>query len=284
MPRQDIAFLPKDNDLREDVHMLGVLVGEVIREQCGDKLFEIVEADRRAAIARRDGDKQRGLELELRTRGLPAEEAQEVLRAFSTWFEMVNMAEKVHRIRRRRHYLTETDTPQPSGIEEAVQKLKSHGLSLPQVRHLLLELWIEPVFTAHPTESTRRTILRKQQKIAVLLLKRFGVGATNAETRVLWDRIRTEITSGWQTADNSRERLTIADEREHVLFFIVEILYQIVPLFYEEIESAIEKAQATRRSGKLAEALAIVAAAPRSAISEPRLKQLADEIAKDVGI
>src|SRR5262245_26633724 len=238
MPRQDIAFQPKDIELREDVHNLGVLVGEVIREQCGDGLFAVVEADRRAAIARRNGDKQRGLELELRTRGIPSDQAREVVHAFSTWFEMVNMAEKVHRIRRRRHYLTETDTPQPSGIEEAIRRLKDHGLELPQVRHLLLELWIEPVFTAHPTESTRRTILRKQQEMADLLLQRLGASRLSTDTRVLWERIRSEITSGWQTADNSRERLSINDEREHVLFFIVEILYSIVPIFYEEIETA----------------------------------------------
>src|SRR6185295_7708814 len=101
--------------------------------------------------------------------------------------------------------------------------------------------WSEPVFTAHPTESTRRTILRKQQKIAQLLLGRLGLSRTAAETRQIWDRIRGEITGGWQTAENSRERLTVADEREHVLFFIVEILFQIVPVFYEEIEAALEK-------------------------------------------
>ncbi|HKQ81920.1 MAG TPA: phosphoenolpyruvate carboxylase [Steroidobacteraceae bacterium] len=249
MPRQDISFPTKDVELREDVHMLGVLVGEVIREQCGDALYEAVEADRVAAIARREGDRQRGLELVLRTRGVPSEQAEDVLRAFSTWFEMVNMAEKVHRIRRRRHYINDASTPQPNGIEEAIRRLKEHGLTLPQVRHLMLELWIEPVFTAHPTESTRRTILRKQQKIAELLLKRLGLGSTAAETRLLWERIRTEITSGWQTADNSRERLSVADEREHVLFFIVEILYQIVPVFYEEIETALEKVYGPEASG-----------------------------------
>src|SRR5262245_30395151 len=106
----------------------------------------------------------------------------------------------------------------------------------------MIEIWIEPVFTAHPTESTRRTILRKQQKIAQLLLGRLGLSRTAAETRQIWDRIRGEITGSWQTAENSRERLSVADEREHVLFFIGEILFQIVPIFYEEIEAALEQA------------------------------------------
>jgi phosphoenolpyruvate carboxylase len=241
MPRQDIIFPAKDAELREDVHMLGNLVGEVIREQGGDALFEAVEKDRQAAIARRDGDEGGTLELIAGTRDVPASQARDLVRAFSTWFEMVNMAEKVHRIRRRRQYLNEGVT-QPGGIEEAVVKLKEQGLTLPDIRHLMLQLWIEPVFTAHPTESTRRTILRKQQKIAQLLLGRLGLSRNSpAESRVMWERIRTDITSGWQTADNSRERLTVADEREHVLFFVVEVLFQIVPIFYEEIEAALEK-------------------------------------------
>jgi len=246
MPRADISFPLKDAELREDVHILGTLVGEVIREQGGDSLFQVVEQDRQAAIARRDGDADGALELSVRTRDVPAAQAKDLVRAFSTWFEMVNMAEKVHRIRRRRQYMNE-GTLQPGGIPAAIMRLKESGLDLHGLRKLLLDLWIEPVFTAHPTESTRRTILRKQQKIAQLLLRRLELSnSALAETRALLERIRAEITSGWQTADNSRERLTIADEREHVLFFIAEVLYHIVPIFYEEIEAAINEVYGTQ--------------------------------------
>jgi len=243
MSRADIIFPPKDAELREDVHILGMLVGEMIREQGGEALFQAVEQDRQAAIARRDGDAEGALELSVRTRDVPTAQARDLVRAFSTWFEMVNMAEKVHRIRRRRQYLNE-GTIQPGGIQAAIMRLKESGLDLAGLRRLLLELWIEPVFAAHPTESTRRTILRKQQRIALLLLQRLRLSHTAAlgETRTLLERIRAEITSGWQTADNSRERLTVADEREHVLFFIAEVLYEIVPVFYEEVEAAINEA------------------------------------------
>jgi phosphoenolpyruvate carboxylase len=240
MPRSDISFPLKDAELREDVRTLGALVGEVIREQGGDALFDMVERDRQAAIARRDGDPLGARELAVRTRDVPSTEARDLVRAFFTWFQMVNMAEKVHRIRRRRQYLNEGAT-QPGGILDAIVKLKEKGLGLADIRRLMLEMWIEPVFTAHPTESTRRTILRKQQKIAQLLLGRLGLSRTAAETRQIRERIRSEITTGWQTAENSRERLTVADEREHVLFFIAEVLYQIVPIFYEELEAALEQ-------------------------------------------
>jgi phosphoenolpyruvate carboxylase len=245
MPRSDISFPLKDAELREDVHTLGALVGELIREQGGDALFEAVEQDRQAAIARRDGSAEGARELAAHTRDVPAAQARDLVRAFSLWFEMVNMAEKVHRIRRRRQYLNE-GTTQPGGIVEAVTRLHSQGLGLDEIRRLMIEIWIEPVFTAHPTESTRRTILRKQQKIAQLLLGRLGLSRTAAETRQIWDRIRSEITGGWQTAENSRERLTVADEREHVLFFIAEILFQIVPIFYEEIAAALEQVYGTQ--------------------------------------
>lgn len=239
MPRQEIHFPLKDAALRDDVHTLGNLVGEVLREQGGDALYDSVEGDRQAALARRAGDNEAGVQLVLRTRNRTADDARDLIRAFSTWFQMVNMAEKVHRIRRRREYLNDSTTAQPGGIMDAVQKLKAKGLQLEDVRRLMQEIWIEPVLTAHPTESTRRTILRKQQQIAELLLSRLDLPANSAEARINLDRVRAEITAGWQTADNSRERLTVADEREHVLFFVVEVIYKIIPVFYEEIEGAL---------------------------------------------
>ncbi|MBK7251098.1 MAG: phosphoenolpyruvate carboxylase [Gammaproteobacteria bacterium] len=106
---------------------------------------------------------------------------------------------------------------------------------------LLAELRIEPVFNAHPTESARRTILRKQQRIAEMLLGRLDPTLTPGEARSMWQRVRLELTTSWQTEDHPRERLTVADEREHVLFYLSEILYRILPTFYEEIALSLER-------------------------------------------
>lgn len=236
MPRQIVKFPLKDVALRDDVHALGELLGEVLSEQGGHELFDVVEGDRQAALNRRDGDGSD--EIVIRTRGREANQARDLVRAFSTWFQMVNMAEKVHRIRRRRQYINEGGGGQPGGIDEALIKLKNHGLSFEEVKKLLQEIWIEPVMTAHPTESKRRTILRKQKVVSELLLSRLDLPVNSNEARVNWERVRSEITTGWQTADNSRLKLTIADEREHVLFFVVEVIYKIIPVFYEEIEAA----------------------------------------------
>jgi len=241
MQRTDIQFPAKDAALREDVHELGAMVGDVLREQGGAKLFELVEGDRTAAIRRREGAPEGALELKIRAADRPPAVARDLARAFSTWFQVVNLAEKVHRIRRRRQYFVGASTPQPTGVEAALVTLKQHGASLEDVLELLRGLRIEPVFTAHPTESTRRTILRKQQRIAQLLLQRMDPTLTAQESRGVWGRIREEITVAWQTEEHPRQRLTVADEREHVLFHLIEILYRIVPAFYEEVESALQK-------------------------------------------
>jgi phosphoenolpyruvate carboxylase len=239
MARKGIFFPLKDAALRDDVHTLGGLVGEVIRDQCGAALFEAVEGDRQAAIGRRQADPDQTVSMVVRTQGRTAQEAQDLIRAFTTWFQVVNLAEKVHRVRRRRQYMNDSSTPQPGGLEECFARLHSRGLSLEQVVALLGRLSIEPVFTAHPTESTRRTLLRQQQRIARLLIGRLDPSRTPGERRATIERVRTELTTGWQTAGNSRERLTVADEREHVLFFLVEVVYEVIPAFYEEVEAAL---------------------------------------------
>ncbi|HEV7715733.1 MAG TPA: phosphoenolpyruvate carboxylase, partial [Steroidobacteraceae bacterium] len=242
MIRSQIHFPPQHEALREDVHALGGLVGEILMEQGGPELLDLVEQDRVAAIGRREGDPQASAELVLRVKGRPPHLARDLVRAFSSWFQVVNLAEKVHRIRRRREYFVKDSArPQPGGVQAALAQLKSDGLTLGDVLGLIGTLRIEPVFTAHPTESTRRTILRKQQHIAQLLLDRLNPTLTPNDMRALWGGIRTELTAGWQTEDHPREKLTVADEREHVLFYLTEILYRVVPPFFEEIAMAIEK-------------------------------------------
>jgi phosphoenolpyruvate carboxylase len=240
--RDQIQFPPKHLALREDVHELGVLVGDMLREQGGQSLYDLVEGDRRAAIQRRRDGSAAGDGLALRVAGRPPAQARDLVRAFSTWFQAVNLAERVHRIRRRREYfLADSGRPQPGGIEDALAQLKQQGLALDDVLQLLATLRIQPILVAHPSESTRRTQLRRQQRMADSLLDRLNASLEPQERRHLWARLRTEITTGWQTEEHPRQRLTVADEREHALFHFAEVLYRIVPTFYEEIAGALEK-------------------------------------------
>ena len=236
--RSHIQFPPEHAALREDVHALGELIGEILREQGGQSLFDLVELDRRAAIARREGDEQARLELAASVKDRPPELARDLVRAFSMWFRGVNLAEKVHRVRRRREYFRGTDHPQPGGVRSAIAQLQSRGLALEEVLSLLDGLRIEPVFAAHALSSTRRTLLRKQQRAAARLL-RVRPELTPQESVNLWSGIRFELTTAWQTEDLPRNQLTVGDEREQILFYLVEILYRVVPAFYEEIAQAI---------------------------------------------
>jgi len=242
MYRHGIQFPIKDAALREDVHALGEVIGETLREQGGDAFLELVEGDRHAAITRREGDAAAGELLQRRTEGRSPSTATDLTRAFSIWFQAVNTAEKVHRVRRRRQYLNASTTGQPGGIVDCIARLHRDGLSLDEVLELIGSISIEPVFTAHPTESTRRTLLRKQQRIAQSLLERLNEALTPSELGTVWARVRLEITSIWQTEEHPRAGLTVVDEREHVAFYLVEILYRVVPFFYEEIAAAVGQA------------------------------------------
>jgi len=235
---QDITFEDKDQALRDDVRTLGRLVGELLKDQGGDELFELVETARLRSIRRREGNEAPGEELADLVRNLDLSLAMEVIRAFSTYFQMVNTAEKVHRIRRRRSYLQEVGQFQPGGLEETMVKLKASGLDLPALTTLLQQIRIEPVFTAHPTEPTRRTILRKEQNIVRRLIDMLNPTMTVQEMHACVENIKLEMTTGWQTDENPSERMTVADELEHVLFFMTDVLYKAIPPFYEDIENA----------------------------------------------
>src|SRR5580698_211967 len=156
----NIPFPTRHHPLRDDIQTLAQLTDEVLREQGGEELWKLVEQDRLTAVRWRDGVPAAADALAVRVRGRPPRVARELVRAFSAWFQLVNVAEKVHRIRRRREYFQQDgDRPQPGGVEDALSELKSAGLNLEEVLALMGQLSIEPVMLAHPMESTRRTTL-----------------------------------------------------------------------------------------------------------------------------
>jgi phosphoenolpyruvate carboxylase len=239
--RQDITFEDKDQSLRDDVRVLGALVGDLIREQGGDELFEFVENARLRSIRRREKNELEGEELAALVENLDPDMALQVIRSFSTYFQMVNTAEKVHRIRRRREYLRDVERYQPGGPEDTLVKLKASGMSVDELQTLINSLRIEPVFTAHPTEPTRRTILRKEQNIVKHLVDMLNPTMTPQESNSALANIRLLATTGWQTDEHPSEQMTVADELEHVLFFLTDVLYRAIPPFYEDVEHAVQR-------------------------------------------
>jgi len=239
MTLRDVDFPPKDDGLRQDVGALGDLVGAVLRDQGGDALFGCVETARRAAIRRREGDPEAGRDLERTLHGLEATRARDVVRGFSTYFQVVNLAERAHRIRRGRAWMREEGTAQPGSLADTVLRLRALGLDEEEMLARFAAVRVEPVFTAHPTESTRRAILDKQERITAELIARFDRERTPREEQVAWSRIRESVTAAWQTEEHPTERPTVADEREHVLYYVSRVLYRVLPALHEALEDAL---------------------------------------------
>ena len=150
--REQLDFADTDALLRDDVRRLGAMVGDMLAEQVSPALLQQVEAVRRAAIARRENEAPvDALATELAA--VPPENADALVRAFSAWFGAINLAERVHRIRRRRDHQRSDEGPQPGGLEAVLAALHADGVSLDELQALLPRLWVEPVFTAHPTDD-----------------------------------------------------------------------------------------------------------------------------------
>lgn len=249
----DEAFPSKDLPLRHDVGLLGRMLGDVLKRRGGAKLYEQVEAARIGARRWRESESNSTKAIESSLRGLEPDFAREVVRAFSTYFELVNTAERVHRIRRRRAYLRADAWPQPGSLAAVIGELVRDGMQASDLDALLSRTVINPVFTAHPTEATRRTLLVKEQRMARAMVERIEPGRLLArEEEVELAKIRNEIDLGWQTEEHAHARPTVADEVEHVVFYLSEVVYRIVPAFFDEVDRALQTHFGTSRARAMA--------------------------------
>ncbi|HEX7814568.1 phosphoenolpyruvate carboxylase [Dyella sp.] len=240
MQEREHDFLPHDGPLREDVSRLGAMVGRMLAEQEGEDFFERVETVRTASIQRRrEGRPADALAASLA--GLEASDAEALARAFASYFQAVNIAERVHRIRRRRDYQREGGQAQPESLLDALARLKAQGVAAPELIDWLDRLHVEPVFTAHPTEAVRRSLLEKEQSIVRALVDNFDPTRTPQERKEDDDRIFMALNSGWQTAEASPLRPTVQDEHHHVGFYLANPIYRIVPALYESLADALQQ-------------------------------------------
>jgi phosphoenolpyruvate carboxylase len=240
-PLRSVESPATDALLREDVKQLGALVGEILAEQEGPAFLAQVEAIRVAAIRRREnGESIDTLAAELG--GLPLAQAESLVRAFALWFQAVNLAERVHRIRRRRDYQKAGAAPQPGGLGAVIQELKASGVAQSELLPVLQRLHVEPVFTAHPTEVVRRALLNKERDVVRRLIEDIDRALTPDERRKNRERIRVSLTSAWQTSEMPPSKPTVRDETEHVGFYLSEVLYRVLPTFQEALEEAVASA------------------------------------------
>ncbi len=226
----------KDAPLKRDIRELGFILGNILKEQEGESLYETEERLRALTKAlRTEYDEKIRKEIIALIDSLSIEDAYKVVRAFSTYFILVNAADEVHRIRRYRETITQNSAPPENSIEEALHYLKKDSkaeITKDEIEKILNNIKIIPVFTAHPTEATRQTILRKILKISQLLLKRELIKNTPEEEDEIKTQLQTEITLLWQSNEIRFHKVTVKDEIQRGLFFFKDVIYELIPQFY----------------------------------------------------
>lgn len=238
---------PTDARLRQSVRTLGNLLGETIIEQEGQTVFDLEEEMRALTRAQRGGDPSAGARLLELTRTLTQDGArtEAVLKAFSTYFQLINLAEEQQRVRVLRERMERAQIekrPMRETIAAAVQALKADGMQPYEMRQMLNDLLIMPVFTAHPTEAKRRTILLKLQGLARQLHDLDYSVLLPSEENAILDAIRETLVALWQSDENRERRPTVLDEVRQGLYFFETTLFELVPQIYLELSRALEEA------------------------------------------
>ena len=229
-----------DAPLRNDVRRLGTLVGDMLVEQMSTEFRAAVESIRTAGIARRQ-DAEPLATLGALLCDLTPSRAEALARAFATYFQVVNIAERVHRIRRRRDYQRAGAAPQPESLLAVLARLRAQDVGADELIDWLQRLHVEPVFTAHPTEAVRRSLLEKESAIVRALVDGFDTSRTPQECIADNERISMALNAGWQTSEASPVRPTVQDEHDHVDFYLANPIYGVVPGFYKALSEALQE-------------------------------------------
>jgi phosphoenolpyruvate carboxylase len=245
------ASLPKntknnERPLVEDIRLLGRMLGDVIREQDGEEAFALVEQIRTLSVAfRRDADHEADKALKKLLKGLSADQTVSVIRAFTYFSHLANLAEDRHHIRRRAVHERAGDT-QEGSIDVAVSRLRWAGITPQTIAQTLEHSFVSPVLTAHPTEVQRKSILDAERAIAQLLAARDDVlyrgegqprnALTQRELGAIDAQIRARVAQLWQTRLLRYNKLTVADEVENALSYYESTFLREIPKIYGELE------------------------------------------------
>jgi phosphoenolpyruvate carboxylase len=235
---------PSSNHLlRRDVRFLGNILGEVLVHQGGRELLEHVEKIRETSKALRADFVPELYDEFLNAIGhLEPEIRHQVIRAFAIYFQLVNIAEQNHRIRRKRDYERSAgEAVQPGSIESAIQDLKESGTPLEEVQELIRTISLELVMTAHPTEAMRRAVLDIHKRIADQMMELDNPTLTYREREKLREQLLNEVLTLWQTDELRDRKPTVIDEVRNGMYFFNETLFDVLPDVYEELERCLGK-------------------------------------------
>jgi phosphoenolpyruvate carboxylase len=227
-------------ELSAAIHLLGDILGEVISELESPEIFATEERIRAAAKERRAGDLDAARQLEAEVEALDVNGARAVSAAFTAYFDLVNLAEeyqRVQQLRERERILS--PKPLNESVGEAIALLKNEGVTSGQLQSLLGQLFVELVLTAHPTESRRRTVTSKIQRVARLLEEISRSDLTPSERQHTRAAIHAEIASLWLTDRDRTVQPAVTDEVRTGLYFVENVFWDAVPTLYEDLEQAL---------------------------------------------
>ncbi|MGZ3438591.1 MAG: phosphoenolpyruvate carboxylase, partial [Polyangia bacterium] len=228
----------KNQPLVDDIRLLGRILGDVIREQEGQDAFDLVERVRQLSVAYRlKRDARAGHALDRLLTSLSGERTVSVIRAFSYFSHLANIAEDRHHLRRRAVHERQGDL-QRGSLQGAFERLARGGIAADRIAETLAHAWISPVLTAHPTEVQRKSILDAERAIAELLAAR-GTGLGERELARNLTLIRARVTQLWQTRMLRTAKLTVDDEIENALSYYRTTFLGEIPKLYRDVEEAL---------------------------------------------
>ncbi len=244
-------LVEKDKPLQEDIRLLGRILGDIIREQEGAATFTLIEQVRQLSVGfRRDHDREADSQLKTLLTSLTTEQTVSVIRAFTYFSHLANLAEDRHHLRRRAVH-ERAGSSQEGSIDVALSRLQQAGITPSTIAQTLAQAYVAPVLTAHPTEVQRQSILQAERDIARLLAERddiaaraqlFAGGKDALSPRQLADneaQLRARVEQLWQTRLLRHSKLTVADEIENALSYYETTFLTELPKLYASLEEAL---------------------------------------------
>jgi phosphoenolpyruvate carboxylase len=229
--------IEKDRPLRDDIRLLGRILGDTVRMQEGEDIFDLVERIRQTSIRfHRDNDAPARNELESILNGLSSTQTIQILRAFSYFSHLANIAEDQHHIRRTRAHAILGSSPRVGSLAYSLDHAQKTGVSAPELQAFFSNSLISPVLTAHPTEVRRKSTLTREREIADLLDKRDRIIATPEEAAESDEQLRRSILTLWQTNMLRETKLTVLDEVDNGLSYYDYTFLTEVPRLHGFVE------------------------------------------------
>ena len=245
---QTTLDIQKDEPLRNDIRLLGRLLGDTIREQEGDATFDIIERVRQTAIRfARDGDPATRAELAAILDPLPRDTTQAVVRAFSYFLQLANIAEDEHHIRRRRAHDLAGSPPREGSLIHALDTLAETGVTAEVLADFFAHALVAPVLTAHPTEVQRQSLIRNHREIGQLLDQRERIQLTPEEQAENDWALANSILTLWQSRMLRPVRLKVIDEVKNGVSYFKETFFTELPRLYIQATEQLQKRYPSQR-------------------------------------